>query len=98
MYGGSEMKISDFISQGSENGVGLRDLVNMTGWPERVVRAEIHRERLNGVPILSDNASGYFFPSSERDKAQCVRSLRHRAKEIGRVADAIEKAGKGYNG
>lgn len=92
------MKISDFLSCGAENGVGLRDLANVTQKPERAVRQQIQQERLSGVPILSDNTSGYFLPGNDAEIVRCVRSLRHRAREIGRVADAIEKAGEHYDG
>lgn len=92
------MKIADFLSHSSENAVGLRDLANLTDQPERVVRQQIQRERLSGVPILSDNTFGYFLPGNNAEIARCVRSLRHRAEEIIRVADAIEKAGEHYDG
>ena len=57
------------------------------------MRRIIQAERLRGVPILSDNANGYFLPETEADRAACVRSLRGRAQEILNVADAIERAG-----
>lgn len=85
------MKISEFLSHGSGNGVELRDLVRMTGLSEREVRQSIQRDRLAGVPILSDNINGYFLPGDEHDVSRCARSLRHRAAEINRVADAIER-------
>lgn len=49
----------------------------------------IAAERLHGVPVLSDNSSGYFLPGDEIERAQFVRSMRHRAGEILRVADAV---------
>ena len=52
----------------------------------------IHEERRRGVPILSDNASGYFLPGSQQEREACVQSLRHRAKEILAAAEAIENA------
>lgn len=74
--------IARFLSHGRENSVPLRQL--------EAVRALIFTERLQGVPILSD--SGYYLPpASEQEKARFVRSMRHRAKEIQRMADAIEK-------
>lgn len=87
--------IADLLSHGAENGVGLRDLVSMTGLSEREVRQMIQRERLDGVPVLSDNLSGYFLPGNTNEIVQCVSSLRHRANEILRSADAIEKAATG---
>lgn len=85
--------ISGLLLHGAENGLHLRDLCRLTGWKEREVRLHIHAERRRGVPILSDNANGYFLPETEADRAACVRSLRGRAQEILNVADAIERAG-----
>ena len=90
--GGSQFSISDFLSHGPQNGLHLSDLVRLTGWTEREVRRIIQAERLRGVPILSDNANGYFLPVTAADRAACVRSLRGRAQEILSVADAISAA------
>lgn len=89
---GGQGTISRLLMAGSENGLHLQDLVRLTGEDQRTVRKMIHEERRQGVPILSDNASGYFLPSTEEERAACVRSLRHRAKEILAAAAAIEKA------
>lgn len=84
--------ISSYLSCGAEYGVGLRDLVHITGLPDRVVRQMIQAERLDGVPSLSDNASGYFLPGNKDEVGRCVASLRHRANEIFKTANAIERA------
>ena len=47
------------------------------------------RERREGVPILADNA----IPATEYERAACVRSMRHRADEIRKTAEAIDRAG-----
>lgn len=86
------MRISDFLSHGADNAVGLRALANMARLSEREVRQQIQRERLNGIPICSDNKNGYYLPASAGDKKQCVRSLRHRAAAILKVAAALETA------
>ena len=67
-------------------------LEKLTGLSGREVRRQIERERRRGIPILSDNMSGYFLPSSEDEKARCVRSMKGRAREILRTARAIEGA------
>lgn len=92
--------ISCFLSHGSEHGVGLRDLMHITGLSNRAVRQMIQAERLDGIPILSDNASGYFLPGSKEEVDHCVASLRHRANEILKTANAIGKTcnGDGVNG
>lgn len=91
---GGQGTISRLLMEGSENGLHLQDLVRLTGEDQRTVRRMIHEERRQGVPILSDNASGYFLPGSQQERDACVRSLRHRAKEILAAARAIEKAGR----
>ena len=84
--------ISRLLSHGRENAMPLRHLTAMTKLDGRTVRAMIADERLAGVPILADNSTGYFLPASEDEKAQFIRSMKHRAKEIERAAEAIEKA------
>lgn len=88
-----QRKIADLLSYGQENGLHLRDLVKLTGWPEREVRAQIHRERRKHIPILSNNRDGYYLPGDEQERAACVYSMRHRAAEILAAAEAIEIGG-----
>ena len=88
---GGQGTISRLLLAGSGNGLHLQDLVRLTGLTEREVRLQIHAERRQGVPILSDNASGYFLPGSQQERGACVQSLRHRAKEILAAAAAIEE-------
>lgn len=88
------MRIADLLSHGQQNAVPLRDLASMTGLDGRAVRLMIQAERLSGVPILADNSTGYYLPDSEGERERFVRSMRHRAGEIMRAAEAIEKAGR----
>lgn len=67
----------------------LKELLDLDG---RTVRLMIRGERLQGTPILADCVSGYYLPGDDRERAQCVRSMRRRAAEIVKAADAIEKA------
>lgn len=89
---GGQGTISRLLMEGAGNGLHLQDLVRLTGEDQRTVRKMIHEERRRGVPILSDNISGYFLPSSQQEREACVQSLRHRAKEILAAAVAIESA------
>ena len=82
--------ISRFLLPGRENGLHLQDLVRITGWTARAVRQQIHRERRQHIPIISDCKNGYFLPGNPQERAACVRSLRHRAGQILAVAKAIE--------
>lgn len=86
--------IENLLLHGAENALTISDLHRLTGVNKRAIRAEIQRERLRGVPILSDNSSGYFLPANDQERKQCVRSLRHRAGEIFRTAAAIERGGR----
>lgn len=86
------MNIADLLHPGVENAIPRRDLMTLTGLPDRTLRRLIEAERRAGTPILSDNASGYYLPASEAERDRCVRSLRSRAAEIEVTADAIEQA------
>ena len=89
---GGQRPISELLGVGAENGITRRELERLTGLDGRSVRLLIERERREGVPILSDNASGYFLPASEDERAGYVRSMRHRAAEILITARAVEKS------
>ena len=83
--------ISQFLLAGAGQGLHLRDLVRITHLSEREVRQMIQAERLRGIPILSNNQDGYFLPGDEAERAAFVRSMRHRADEIHRAAEAVER-------
>ena len=86
-----QRKVSDFLSHGRENAVPLRHLMAITGADGRSIREKIAAERLAGVPILSDNSTGYYLPGNEGERERFVRSMRHRAQEIERAAEAVER-------
>lgn len=83
--------ISSFLLSGRENAIPRRELEKLTDLDGRTVRLMIEQERRAGIPVLSDNASGYFLPATDEERAACVRSLRHRAAEILKTAQAIER-------
>lgn len=89
--GDRQPKIADLLCRGQENAVPLRNLESMTGLDGRTIRAMIATERRAGIAVLSDNATGYYLPANEEEKARFVRSMRHRAKEILLAADAVER-------
>ena len=89
---GGQRKIADLLSYGQENAIPRRHLEKLTGLDGRTVRLMIERERHEGVPILADNVTGYYLPATEHERAACVRSMRHRAGEIMKSAQAIEQA------
>ncbi len=81
----------ELLSCGQQNATPRRELEKMTGWSGRMVRLAIERERRHGVPILSDNANGYYLPGNSAERAQFVRSMRNRAAEILKTAAAVEE-------
>ena len=83
---GGQWGIADLLLPGRENAIPRRELDG------RTVRLMIERERREGRPILADNAAGYYLPATEHERAACVRSMRHRAGEIMKSAQAIEQA------
>ena len=81
--------VSDLLHEGSENGMTLTELVQLTGEDERSIR-RIQRERKSGKLILSDNQSGYFLPGTEDEVKRFIRSMSRRAREISVVACVAE--------
>ncbi len=89
--GAGQRSIADLLGVGRENAITRRDLERLTGLAPREVSLAVERERRSGVPILADG-SGYYLPASHDERAACVRSLRHRAREILITARSIERA------
>ena len=85
-------RVSDYLLPGQQNAVPLRHLKELLHLDGRKVRLMIRAERLSGTPILADNQTGYYLPVNDYERVQCVRSMRRRAAEIVRAADAIEGA------
>ena len=87
-----QRSIADLLGTGRESAITRRELEQLTGLDGRSVRLLIERERRAGTPILADSTNGYFLPATDDERAACVRSLRHRAREILMTARAIEQA------
>ena len=86
--------IASLLMEGAANGLHLSDLVRLTGWTEREVRQMIHRERRQGIPVLSNSKDGYYLPGNEYEKSECIRQMRGRAREILAAAAGIERGGR----
>ena len=80
--------VSDLLHEGSENGVTLTELVQLTGEDERTIRRRIQTERKAGKLILSDCKSGYFLPTSTLDIQRFISSMSRR--EIAAISHAAE--------
>lgn len=87
--------ISDFLSRGQTDAVPLRHLSCLIGLDGRTVRRMIEQERRAGTPILSDNLTGYFLPADDGEVERFCRSMRGRANEILRAAEAVERGARG---
>lgn len=85
------MRIADLLLEGEGSAVTRQHLEQITGLTGREVQRAIQTARLKGTPILS-SSSGFFLPATEAEKERFVRSMRHRAREISRAADAVEGA------
>lgn len=83
--------IAGLLLTGAENAITLSQLARITGRDTRTVRLLIQRDRAAGFPVCVDNAHGYYLPATEEEKSACVRSMRHRAREVQRTADFIER-------
>lgn len=92
MIQGKRFPVADLLSCGAENGITLRHLAWLTNLPGREVRRQIERERRAGALIISDNQHGYFLADDPAEAQRFARSMRHRAREILRTAQAIEGA------
>ena len=84
--------VSDLLHEGSENGVTLTELVQLTGEDERLIRRRIQLERKSGKLILSDCKSGYFLPTSTLDIQRFISSMSRRSREIAAISHAAEDA------
>ena len=89
---GQAVKIADLLGHGQSAAGPLRHLKELAGLPGREVQRMIQSERLRGIPILSDNISGYYLAADVQEQEKFIRSMRGRAAEIAAVAAAVEKA------
>lgn len=88
---GSQLKIADYLGHSEENALTITDLERLTGRRSREIRKDIEAERRAGILIVSDNKSGYWLTDDPAEVARFTRSMRHRAGEIMRTAQAIER-------
>lgn len=82
--------VSDLLHEGSENGMTLTELVQLTGEDERSIRRRIQRERKSGKLILADCKNRYFLPTSTLDIQRFISSMSRRSREIAAISHAAE--------
>lgn len=88
--GGAQVEISGYLHAGEENALPMKELKRLTGLTSREVRQCIQIERLRAVPIVAAPRGGYFLANTGPELSRFVRSMRHRAGEILKVASALE--------
>lgn len=86
------MKVSDYLNTGEAGAISMRYLKDILRRSSRSIRLEIEAERRRGVPICSNNTTGYYIAETEEEKSRFVRSLKHRAREIEATAEAVAHA------
>lgn len=84
--------IASLLLQGEANALTLEVIETLTGIDRRTIRRQIQAERQAGACICVNNRDGYFLAENEAERARCVASMRRRAAEVYRTADAIERA------
>ena len=83
-------RILPYIGIGSQNAISRRELIRVSGIPDRAMRFEIEALRRSGCVILSDN-NGYFLPSDEHEIEAYIRREESRAKSTFLTLKAARK-------
>lgn len=86
-------RVADLLLIGEENAIPMRHLQAVTELSSREIRVMIQQEQLEGAAICANNLSGYYIAADDEERARFVRSMRHRAGEILKSADAIGQGG-----
>ena len=84
--------ITPLLLRGEANALPLGELEKLSGLDRRTIRRLIQSERQAGACVCINNRDGYFLAENEAERARCVASMRRRAAEVYRTADAIERA------
>lgn len=84
--------IAPLLLHGESNAIPLGALETLTGLDRRMIRRRIQLERQAGACICVNCKDGYYLAETEAERARCVASMRRRAAEVYRTADAIEAA------
>lgn len=90
-----QIQIADYLGYGQAAAVPLRHLKELVDMPGREVRRMIQAERLQGIPILSDNINGYYLAADAQERERFIKSMRARASEIVKTAEAVERGAIG---
>ncbi len=86
------LRIADFLEAGEGNARSMKYLKDILHRNSRTIRARIEAERRRGIPILSNNQTGYYWAADLSEIERFTRSMRHRANEILRTVQDIKEA------
>ena len=77
---GSPYRIIDKLRHGAGNGITMSELAALYGCSSREIRAQVHRERVDGAVILAGE-TGFYLPSEDPETAlQELRAFEKRMK------------------
>ena len=83
--------LASLLRPGPENAVTVGQITALWDCDARAVTMALYNARRLGEPICS-GTQGLYLPRDEADVRLCVRSMRHRAREIIRSATALARA------
>lgn len=92
------MNIIDYIPYGHDNAISRKQLCNLTGLPDRLMRQAIERAR-HDYAILNIGGSGYFRPAEGESYLveRWLRQERSREKSVRDATRGAERAILGGN-
>ena len=81
-------RVSDYIPTGSDAAIHLSALCSLTGASATAVKSAIHKERLEGKPILS-GYTGYWIAESAEEKQCFIRMMQKQAESRLIIVQAV---------
>lgn len=90
--------VADFLGRGQSAAVPMSHLQRILNVTSREIRLRIEAERRAGIPICSNCVSGYFIADNQDEASRFARSMKARANEIVRTANAVMEAFEGEVG
>ena len=88
----SQPSIADYLGRDRQSARKGQELCAALHLDSRTLRQRIELERRNGAAIVADNRSGYWLTDDPAEAQAFVRSMRRRAHEILKTAQAAEKS------
>lgn len=88
--------IYNLLSQGKENAIPGKSLINALGVKERELYKQIERERRMGAAILAkkEEGGGFYLPANEEEKADYLHTAMNDIISNLRTYHAVKYAGR----